>query len=164
MSGLAAEERRVAGISPVAVVPGHVVGRDGRDQQDGRHQQGDHQRAHAQVMAQGLAVDAHVQQGRYHESHAEIFVQMHDGARIEVEQDQPSGQDEHDGRDEKGDADYLSVVVHGLPPYWLGCRMLHQCGWRVQAFGRARGRARQAVAWEDSARIRLARRPYVASP
>ena len=40
-------------------------------------------------MAQGLAVDAHVQQGRYHESHAEIFVQMHDGARIEVEQDQP---------------------------------------------------------------------------
>ena len=25
---------------------------------------------------------------------------------------------EHDGRDEKGDADYLSVVVHGLPPYW----------------------------------------------
>ena len=33
MSGLAAEERRVAGISPVAVVPGHVVGRDGRDQQ-----------------------------------------------------------------------------------------------------------------------------------
>ena len=84
MSGLAAEERRVAGISPVAVVPGHVVGRDGRDQQDGRHQQGDHQRAHAQVMAQGLAVDAHVQQGRYHESHAEIFVQMHDGARIEV--------------------------------------------------------------------------------
>lgn len=35
MSGLAAEERRVAGISPVAVVPGHVIG---RDQQDGRHQ------------------------------------------------------------------------------------------------------------------------------
>ena len=33
MSGLAAEERRVAGISPVAVVPGHVIGRDGRDQQ-----------------------------------------------------------------------------------------------------------------------------------
>ena len=140
------------------------VVRDGRDQQDGRHQQGDNQRAHAQVMAQGLAVDAHVQQGRYHESHAEIFVQMHDGARIEVEQDQPSGQDEHDGRDEKGDADYLSVVVHGLPPNWLGCRMLHQCGWRVQAFGRARGRARQAVAWEDPARIRLAQRPYAVSP
>ena len=35
-------------------------------------------------MAQGLAVDAHVQQGRYHESHAEIFVQMQAGCRHTV--------------------------------------------------------------------------------
>lgn len=100
---------------------------------------GDHMRAHAQVWRRGLLLMPMCSRAATMKATPKYLCRCMTVRESRWSRISPSGQDEHDGRDEKGDADYLPVVVHGLPPYWLGCRMLHQCGWRVQAFGRAQG-------------------------